>query len=112
MSRNYVETAGKWAWRIAALAAFITLLAMIAGPAHSQEMLRKTCVPSGCVYTYGPYDPDAARGIIHVPPSLDSDAERRIHQWELFCEPKIVVDMSGVRRYVYAKTGCEYGRTE
>lgn len=110
---KYVETAGKWAWRIAALAAFLTLLAMVAGPARSQVMVTSSCVRGSCVYTYGPYDPQGGLGkIIQVQPSLDPDAEHRLQQWESFCQPKIVVDTFGVRRYQYAKTGCEYGRSE
>ena len=36
----------------------------------------------------------------------------RDRKWLAFCKPVIVKDHYGVERYVYAKPGCEFGRSE
>lgn len=33
-------------------------------------------------------------------------------KWEAFCKPKFNADEFGVRRASYARTGCEFGRSE
>jgi hypothetical protein len=38
----------------------------------------------------------------------DSEAVK----WEQFCKPKFRVDAYGVRRASYARSGCEFGRSE
>ena len=35
-----------------------------------------------------------------------------IEKWEAFCKPTRTVDSEGVGRLVYAKKGCEFGRSE
>ncbi len=43
----------------------------------------------------------------------DEKARRAsIEKWEAFCKPTRTVDSEGVGRLVYAKKGCEFGRTE
>ena len=43
----------------------------------------------------------------------DEKARRAsIEKWESFCKPTRTVDSEGVGRLVYAKKGCEFGRTE
>ena len=44
----------------------------------------------------------------------DDEKARRasIEKWEAFCKPTRTVDNEGVGRLVYAKKGCEFGRSE
>ena len=35
-----------------------------------------------------------------------------IKRWEAFCKPTRTYDTLGVTRLVYAKNGCEFGRSE
>ena len=41
-----------------------------------------------------------------------ADLGERDRLWEQRCHPVVRQDMYGVRRYVYAARGCEYGRYE
>ena len=38
--------------------------------------------------------------------------EKELAKWEAFCKPVFRTDQFGVRRASYAKTGCEFGRSE
>ena len=43
----------------------------------------------------------------------DEKARRAsIEKWEAFCKPTRAIDNEGVGRLVYAKKGCEFGRSE
>jgi hypothetical protein len=43
----------------------------------------------------------------------DEAAKRdRIKKWEAFCKPARTYDSEGVIRLVYARKGCEFGRSE
>ena len=43
----------------------------------------------------------------------DEKARRAsIEKWEAFCKPTRTFDNEGVGRLVYAKKGCEFGRSE
>ena len=43
----------------------------------------------------------------------DEKARRAsIEKWEAFCKPQRTYDREGVVRLVYAKKGCEFGRSE
>ena len=43
----------------------------------------------------------------------DEKARRAsIEKWEAFCKPVRTIDSEGVGRLVYAKKGCEFGRSE
>jgi hypothetical protein len=52
---------------------------------------------------------DAGPRIIHARPVADAERDR---QWVAFCKPTFRTDKLGVTRYVYAREGCEYGRTQ
>ncbi|WP_156435142.1 hypothetical protein [Bradyrhizobium lablabi] len=45
---------------------------------------------------------------------LEDEKARRasIEKWEAFCKPKRTYDNEGVVRLVYARKGCEFGRSE
>jgi hypothetical protein len=38
--------------------------------------------------------------------------QQRIKKWESFCKPARTWDSEGVIRLVYARAGCEFGRSE
>jgi hypothetical protein len=38
--------------------------------------------------------------------------QQRIRKWESFCKPARTYDSEGVIRLVYAREGCEFGRSE
>jgi hypothetical protein len=38
--------------------------------------------------------------------------QERIKKWEAFCKPTRTYDNEGVVRLVYARKGCEFGRSE
>jgi hypothetical protein len=38
--------------------------------------------------------------------------QERIKKWETFCKPTRTYDSEGVIRLVYARKGCEFGRSE
>jgi hypothetical protein len=38
--------------------------------------------------------------------------QQRIRKWESFCKPARTYDGEGVIRLVYARPGCEFGRSE
>jgi hypothetical protein len=38
--------------------------------------------------------------------------QERIKKWETFCKPARTYDNEGVIRLVYARKGCEFGRSE
>jgi hypothetical protein len=40
------------------------------------------------------------------------DRQERDKKWEAFCKPARTYDNLGVVRLVYAKSGCEFGRSE
>jgi hypothetical protein len=45
---------------------------------------------------------------------LEDEKARRasIEKWEAFCKPQRTYDSEGVVRLVYARKGCEFGRSE
>jgi hypothetical protein len=44
---------------------------------------------------------------------LDAAARQKEHEkWSAFCKPTFTLDDFGVHRASYAKTGCEFGRSE
>jgi hypothetical protein len=62
----------------------------------------------GCTMTIVPI-PDAGPRIIHAMPAADPEREAR---WETACKPTFRTDKLGVTHYVYARKGCEFGRTD
>jgi len=57
-----------------------------------------------------------AQIILAVPPPISAEeraaAEARDRRWVERCRPVIREDEFGVRRYVYAARGCEYGQRD
>ena len=50
----------------------------------------------------------------NIAQELEDEKARRasIEKWEAFCKPTRTYDKEGVVRLVYAKKGCEFGRSE
>jgi hypothetical protein len=57
-----------------------------------------------------------SRQIIEPPaPPTAEEIQARIRnerEWEAFCKPTRTIDSMGMTRLVYAKAGCEFGRTK
>jgi hypothetical protein len=49
-------------------------------------------------------------------PALEQEEQKAkrtsVEKWEAFCKPTRTLDNEGVVRLVYAKKGCEFGRSE
>lgn len=71
-----------------------------------------TCLVSLLTVFCGHSQPGAK--IIQVPPAVSAEErERREIEdrlWQEYCQPKLRYGEYGVRYYVYAKPGCEFGR--
>lgn len=87
-------------------------LAGVAGPATAQSLhIHRSCSYGSCTksYTWGG---QGLGKVLTAPRDSSQEAADRLAAWEEFCQPRITQDPHGVRRYVYAKAGCEFGRTE
>lgn len=95
-----------------AIAAIGLLTAITVGPAFGQGFqVHRHCTSSQfagttCRTTVVP--------LVAVEPTAEELAAKatRIAQWEAYCQPKRTYDNEGVIRLVYAKRGCEFGRSE
>ncbi len=110
--------------RIAAAAAAVVALASVALPqAASAEAWTSSCVGGwrmgSCVVNYREYTRDTY--VRPVPGAFDEyymsergrkESIARDRKWAAFCKPVVVTDRYGVGRYLYAKPGCEFGRSE
>jgi len=63
--------------------------------------------------------PERVWRALHPPvrnPAQDQEDEKAkrasIEKWEAFCKPKRTYDDEGVVRLLYARKGCEFGRSE
>jgi hypothetical protein len=108
--------------RSAATAALALALSALPQAARA-EVWTSSCVGGwhvgNCVVNYRDYARDTY--VRHVPGAFDefylSERERkaavaRDRKWVAFCKPVVVTDRYGVGRYLYAKPGCEFGRSE
>ena len=95
-----------------AIAAFALLSTSMSTSAQAWELVER-CTYSKffgkvCRTTY--YE-DEARNPAQ---ELEDQRARRasIEKWEAFCKPKRTYDDEGVVRLLYARKGCEFGRSE
>lgn len=107
--------------RCSAAAAFALALTAASSSANA-EIVTGSCVGGwgmgNCSFTYREYERDTHTR--HVPGGWGfemteqerKEAIARDRKWIAFCKPAIVTDRYGVSRYLYAKQGCEYGRSE
>jgi hypothetical protein len=108
--------------RSAAAAALALALAALP-QAATAEVWTSSCVggwrTGNCVTNYREYTRDTY--VRHIPGAFDDNylSEReqkqaiaRDRKWVAFCKPVVVADRYGVSRYLYAKPGCEFGRSE
>jgi hypothetical protein len=88
------------------------VLALMSVPASAWDVIR-TC-------TYSRFYGDTCKTSVIADPVRDPAQEaadeaakqERIKKWETFCKPTRTYDSEGVIRLVYARKGCEFGRSE
>ena len=88
------------------------ILALMSGPASAWDAIT-TC-------NYSRFYGNTCRTsvIADQPRDLAQEAadeaakQERIKKWEAFCKPTRTYDSEGVIRLVYARKGCEFGRSE
>ena len=88
------------------------VLALMSGSAHAWD-INTTC-------TYSRFYGSTCRTSViadqprdYAQEAADEAAKQeRIKKWEEFCKPTRTYDREGVIRLVYAKKGCEFGRSE
>lgn len=116
---NASPTRARWErfmWRVIPIAVFMASVSVVA----SAQTITKNCYR----YTHGITcttrvlpNMSADPRVIRIP-QLEYSAEDRAARdereakWVEFCAPRIVTGADGIGRYVYAKPGCENGRTE
>jgi hypothetical protein len=90
----------------------IAILALVSTSAQAWQMVER-CTFSRfygrvCTTTYLESQPR------NVAQEQEDEKARRasIEKWEAFCKPTRTYDKEGVVRLVYAKKGCEFGRSE
>ena len=73
------------------------------GTLHPEQVLRQ-----------GVHDVLPGRSGRNAAQDQEDEKARRasIEKWEAFCKPKRTYDDEGVVRLVYARKGCEFGRSE
>lgn len=92
-----------------AIAALGLLTAVTIAPAFGQGyQVRRSCsmFAGGCTTTVVPFQP------VELSPEEVAAKEASIAKWEAYCQPKRTYDDLGMIRLVYAKKGCEFGRSE
>ena len=88
------------------------VLALMSVPASAWDVIR-TC-------NYSRFYGDTCKTSVIADPVRDTAQEaadeaakqERIKKWETFCKPTRTYDSEGVIRLVYARKGCEFGRSE
>lgn len=94
----------------------IVALVVLSGSAQAWE-IRTGCASSrfygssSCRIIGTPDQPPPPRDYAQEAEDLKAK-EARIRKWEAFCQPIRTYDHVGVARLVYAKRGCEFGRSE
>jgi hypothetical protein len=88
------------------------VLVLISGPASAWD------INTTCTYSRF-YGANCRTSVIADQPrdyaqeAADEAAKQeRIKKWEAFCKPARTYDDEGVVRLVYARKGCEFGRSE
>jgi hypothetical protein len=88
------------------------VLVVMSVPASAWDVIR-TC-------NYSRFYGDTCKTSVIADPVRDTVQEaadeaakqERIKKWETFCKPTRTYDSEGVVRLVYARKGCEFGRSE
>ena len=88
------------------------VLVLMSVPASAWDVIR-TC-------NYSRFYGDTCKTSVIADPVRDTAREaadeaakqERIKKWETFCKPTRTYDSEGVVRLVYARKGCEFGRSE
>ena len=90
-------------------------------PAHANDVIAYPTNPSGwsvcqggvCAWGNGSLPNPNIREVPQSESQEDKDAvAERDRQWVKACDPKLIRDRYGVKRYTYSKPGCEFGSPE
>jgi hypothetical protein len=108
-ARECMQSAAEAPMRMALFLLFLTLVA----PAQAETRRGYSVCsvdPLGLLFscTFRETYEDQPRGLS---PEEAQDRSQEDRAWRAYCRPRIEQDKFGVRRYVYAKPGCEFGRT-
>jgi hypothetical protein len=88
------------------------ILALMSGSAHAWDV-NTTCTHSKFYGSTCKTSVIADQPRDYAQEAADEAAKQeRIKKWEEFCKPTRTYDREGVVRLVYAKKGCEFGRSE
>jgi hypothetical protein len=88
------------------------ILALMSGSAHAWD-INTTCTHSKFYGSTCRTSVIADQPRDYAQEAADEAAKQeRIKKWEEFCKPTRTYDREGVVRLVYAKKGCEFGRSE
>jgi hypothetical protein len=88
------------------------ILALMSGSAHAWDV-NTTCTHSRFYGSTCKTSVIADQPRDYAQEAADEAAKQeRIKKWEEFCKPTRTYDREGVVRLVYAKKGCEFGRSE
>jgi hypothetical protein len=88
------------------------ILAFMSGSAHAWD-INTTCTHSKFYGSTCKTSVIADQPRDYAQEAADEAAKQeRIKKWEEFCKPTRTYDREGVIRLVYAKKGCEFGRSE
>jgi hypothetical protein len=88
------------------------ILALMSGSAHAWDV-NTTCTHSRFYGSTCRTSVIADQPRDYAQEAADEAAKQeRIKKWEVFCKPTRTYDSEGVVRLVYAKKGCEFGRSE
>ena len=88
------------------------ILALMSASAHAWD-LNTTCTHSRFYGSTCRTSVIADQQRDYAQEAADEAAKQeRIKKWEEFCKPTRTYDREGVVRLVYAKKGCEFGRSE
>lgn len=93
-----------------------TILLVTAPPSHADWTRRTSCYVGGCTTSYFWGLPGGSLAAITNVPGPQTDEERaeaveRDRKWVAHCKPSLREDRYGMKRYVYEKPGCEFGKT-
>jgi hypothetical protein len=97
--------------KLTILAGLAALLSAVSLPAQADRLRSESCIfvrgSMSCVTKWQRWDVQAPQAPTEQELAEIRERERR---WQARCRPLIQQDDLGVRRYVYAAPGCEYGR--
>lgn len=104
--------------RLSGSAFMAAAVLMASAPDSRADWTYKTrCYQGGCIETMQGGVPGTSLAAITPVPGPQTDEERdaalaRDRKWVEHCKPSLREDRYGMKRYVYQKPGCEFGKSE